>query len=191
MPQCETIRKINIHGARVQISELRSCHTCQTPAAGRCAGSRKVCTITPSSGRVCTSGKVCTIFACFESMHAMQGLAGCGLSGTPNAFLLGAGSLFTAVSLLPFGYLLLLHTYLLATNRTTCEVVKGAKCAYLAPYFEGTCSTMYHLPEDLHVLLWNEMQGRGPPKPFSQGVWNNVMAQIATAWPRQYVARPP
>ena len=131
------------------------------------------------------------IFACFESMHAMQGLAGCGLSGTPNAFLLGAGSLFTAVSLLPFGYLLLLHTYLLATNQTTCEVVKGAKCAYLAPYFEGTCVSKYHLPEDLHVLWWNEMRGRGPPKPFSQGVWNNVVAQISTAWPRQYVARLP
>ena len=123
-------------------------------------------------------------------MHAGEDLLDCGLYGAPHAVLLGVGFLFCAASLLPFSYLLSLHTYLLATNQTTYEVVKGAKCGYLAQHFQGRCVSKYHLPEDLHTLWWDEIRGRGPPKPFSQGVWSNVMAQFA-AWPRQYVARLP
>lgn len=133
------------------------------------------------------------VFACWGSMRSGQGFPACGLYGVPHAVLLGAGFFFSLASLPLFFYLLSLHTYLLATNQTTYEVIKGAKLGYLAPHFQGrsACATRYHLPGDLHTLWWDEIRGRGPPKPFSRGVWKNVWAQISAAWPRQYVTSSP
>jgi hypothetical protein len=128
-----------------------------------------------------------TFDACWGSVRSGEGLTACGLSGVPHALLLGFGFLVSLTFFLLFSYLLLLHTYLLATNQTTYEVIKGKRLAYLNPYFEGRYSRKYFLPNDSLILWWNEIRGRGPPKPFSKGIFKNVWEQISVPWPREYV----
>jgi hypothetical protein len=132
-----------------------------------------------------------TVNACWKSMRLGEGFPACGLSGVPHAFLLGLGLLVCVPEFVLLFYLLSLHTYLLATNQTTYEVIKGPKLAYLTPHFQGRYLRKYYLPNDLLVLWWNEIRGRGPPKPFSQGVFKNVWAQISAPWPRTYATESP
>jgi DHHC palmitoyltransferase len=111
----------------------------------------------------------------------------CEVKGNLLVTLLGAAFLIAFACSVFFGYLFALHTYLLCTNQTTYEVVTGWKLAYLAPHYKGRDRGKYWLPREFLVLLWDEIWGRGPPKPFNEGIWKNVMHQIADPWPREFV----
>lgn len=88
-----------------------------------------------------------------------------------------------------FGYLSVLHAYLLLTGQTMFEILRGSKVGYLAPYYRGRARTQYCLPDELFTLFRDELMGRGPPKPFSQGMVNNVLQQVSRRWPRPYIAQ--
>lgn len=88
-----------------------------------------------------------------------------------------------------FVYLAALHTYLLLTGQTMYELLRGAKVSYLAPYYRGRGRTHYNLPDEVGTLLWDELRFRGPPRPFSEGMVNNVVQQVSRSWPRPYIAK--
>ena len=91
-------------------------------------------------------------------------------------------------ALLPIAYLLVLHVYLLLTNQTTLEVLKGPRLGYMMQHFGGAQQQQkgYRLPVGFARLCWDEMRGRGPPKPFSKGLFGNATALWAESCPRQY-----
>lgn len=88
-----------------------------------------------------------------------------------------------------FAYLAVLHTYLLLTGQTMYEILRGAKVSYLTPYYRGRERTHYNLPDEVGHLLWDELRLRGPPRPFSEGIVNNVVLHFFRAWPRPYIAK--
>jgi hypothetical protein len=85
---------------------------------------------------------------------------------------------------IPFGYLFLLQLYLLLTNQTTIEVIKGSRLRYMAQFYDECDTKSYDLPHDAGRLFWDEIQGRGPPKPFSRGVLGNIALLWQEKWPR-------
>ena len=99
---------------------------------------------------------------------------------------------WTAFVLLPLAYLLTLQMYLLLTNQTTIEVTKGPRLRYLTPYYAGAHEgkSAYDLPAQLPKLLWDEVRGRGPPKPFSKGLVRNVWMLVGEACPRAHEPAP-
>eukprot|EP00892_Ulva_mutabilis_P007745 jgi/Ulvmu1/5342/UM022_0136.1 len=88
-----------------------------------------------------------------------------------------------------FGYLAILHTYLLLTGQTMFEILRGSKVSYLAPYYRGRSRGQYRLPQEMLLLFYDDLMGRGPPRPFSQGMVDNVRLQLFSAWPRPYMAQ--
>ena len=93
---------------------------------------------------------------------------------------------WTAAGAMLAAYLLTLHAYLLVTNQTTYEVTKGPRCAYLSGHFRGSRTKGYSMPAGLPRLMWDDVRGRGPPKPFSQGWLRNLASVLLQRWPRQY-----
>lgn len=97
---------------------------------------------------------------------------------------------WASATLLTVGYLMLLHVYLLATNQTTYEVLRGARVAYLFEHLRGRGAKGYELPQGAGRLLYDELRGRGPSKPFSRGVARNLAALVFESFPRQYELPP-
>ena len=96
-------------------------------------------------------------------------------------------AVFITIMLGFFKYLLALTSYLAITNQTTYEVMKGPKYPPLEPFYKShTGRPGYKLPEQLPHLLWDEITGNGPPKPFSVGVVGNLAQFFCEPWPRQY-----
>jgi hypothetical protein len=126
---------------------------------------------------------------CWSVALLPEGFSGCGLSGAVDAMLAATLLGICVISIVPFGYLAALHTYLMLTNQTTYEILKGAQVPYLAAFYRGRERSRYRLPDDLFVLMWDELRQKGPPKPFSQGAVQNVVEQLWRPWPRPYVPR--
>lgn len=134
--------------------------------------------------------------------HLSDAALGCALHGARSAdselaarcSRIGAGPYalawlalsWTALGAALATYLLVLHVYLLLTNQTTYEVTKGPRCSYLAGHFRGSRTRGYALPAGLPRLMWDDLRGRGPPKPFSQGWARNLASALLQRWPRQY-----
>jgi DHHC palmitoyltransferase len=97
-----------------------------------------------------------------------------------------AALLWTLCALVPIAYLFVLHTYLLITNQTTYEVLKGPAAGYMLQHYSGHRGKGYDLPLGLCRLLWDEMRRRGPPKPFSRGVLRNLAMLATQRWPREF-----
>lgn len=88
-----------------------------------------------------------------------------------------------------FVYLAGLHTYLLLTGQTMYEILRGGKVDYLTPYYSGRARRHYKLPDEVLSLVWDEVMRRGPPRPFSEGMVNNVLLQLTRSWPRPYTPK--
>lgn len=131
--------------------------------------------------------EVCACLAIGEA--GLGTLQGCRLHTLPHWGLVLACLGLVAVTGVLFGYLAILHSYLLLTGQTMFEILRGSKVSYLAPYYRGRARFQYRLPQEIVYLFWDELTGRGPPRPFSQGMVNNLLLQLCSPWPRPYITQ--
>ena len=88
--------------------------------------------------------------------------------------------LLTALALVPFfnmfAGLTLLHGYLAATGQTTYEILKGSRVPYMRPFYGSSAGLEQPdaPPNGLAYLLQAIISKEPPPRPFSQGVAENL-----------------
>ena len=88
--------------------------------------------------------------------------------------------LLLALALIPFfnmfAGLTLLHGYLAATGQTTYEMLKGGRVSYMRPFYGSNSGAEHHdaPPNGLAYLIRAILSKEPPPRPFSQGLAENL-----------------
>ncbi|KAK9843488.1 hypothetical protein WJX81_005616 [Elliptochloris bilobata] len=91
-----------------------------------------------------------------------------------------------------FKGLVVMHSYLAASNQTTYELCRGAKVPYLEPYYTGYSPPGVKLRgRPLLCLAARVLRGQGPPAPFSRGLAFNLWVFFLARKPFAHVPAPP
>lgn len=105
--------------------------------------------------------------------------------------------LLSALALVPFfnmfAGLTLLHGYLAATGQTTYEMLKGGRVLYMKPYYQSYSVTEQPdaPPNGLAYLVRAILSKAPPPRPFSQGVAENLNVFFFAPKPYPYALQTP